>query len=108
MAPVLMGLLAIALFGCPRASCDHKRDFPELPAHRREIFQQLATLRGASRVRRDASPRLTVREADPCGSGTSDQGALRQNTHQVSPASTPSLPMVPSGAFRYSLCGLFV
>lgn len=82
MAPVLMGLLAIALFGCPRASCDHKRDFPELPAHRREIFQQLATLRGASRVRRDASPRLTVREADACGSGTSDQGALRQNTHQ--------------------------
>ncbi|XP_078273073.1 sortilin-like [Rhinoraja longicauda] len=83
MAPVLVRLLAIvALFGCPRTSCDHQRDFPALPAHRREVFQQLATFRGAARERRDAPSRPTAHQAESCGNDTSDQGALRQNTHQ--------------------------
>ncbi|XP_062914273.1 sortilin-like [Mobula hypostoma] len=81
MARMLTGLLLIALFGC-KVSCDHKRDFPELPAHRREIFQQLATFKGASRVVRDAPRGASAGQAGSCGSDTSDQGALVQNTHQ--------------------------
>ncbi|XP_051885921.1 sortilin-like [Pristis pectinata] len=81
MAPTITGLLIIALLSC-EVSSDHRRDFPELPAHRLEVFQQLATLRGASRDRRDAPRRRPARQAGSCGTDTSDQGALEQHTHQ--------------------------
>ncbi|XP_069759425.1 sortilin-like [Narcine bancroftii] len=78
MASKLVGVLLVAQFGC-KVSCDHERDSPELPAHRLEVFQQLATFRGASRSRRDAP---VAGEPASCGGDSPDQDALRQNSHQ--------------------------
>uniref|UniRef100_UPI00398F12D2 sortilin-like n=1 Tax=Pristiophorus japonicus TaxID=55135 RepID=UPI00398F12D2 len=83
MAARLTGFLILALFGS-KASCDHERDFSKLPAHRLEVFQQLATFSGASRYRRDASPSRSARQADSspsCGGGSSDRASLKNNTH---------------------------
>ncbi|XP_072340517.1 sortilin-like [Scyliorhinus torazame] len=84
MAARLTGLLLIALFGCP-VSCDHKREFPELPAHRLEFFQQLATFSGASRYKRDAPHSRSARQGDlpsSCGGAASDRAKLNKNTHK--------------------------
>ncbi|XP_078424563.1 sortilin-like [Cetorhinus maximus] len=84
MAPKLTGFLLIALLCCP-VSCDHKRDFPELPAHRAEVFQQLASFRGTSRYKRDAPHSRSAQQEDwssSCASGDSDQAKLNKNTHK--------------------------
>ncbi|GCC18459.1 hypothetical protein chiPu_0017944 [Chiloscyllium punctatum] len=81
---LLVAVAVALLFGCP-VSCDHRRDFPELPAHRVEVFQQLATLRGASRYKREAPRSRSAQQqggVSLCGTGASDQAKLNKNTHK--------------------------